>query len=471
MPATKRAKKVRQASEFDAARLAAKLRTPATTSAAYSWTVAQIAAARDAQIRGQFAQPAKLAKAMRTDDALFVPWSNRIAPQRCLAVELVPSKGGRGGSVSGEAEALYGERGVGIAPGALSGIVGDYINHRVAFGYVEHVPREDGSRVDLILHHWPIEHVRWDSQARLFVTRVESVPDAERKAAADLGVASSSEVPIVHGDGRWVVFSDQEHEPFAADACLLPGALIWAAHALASRDWAKGSASHGNAKVVGELPENVSIGSEDSLTAEALAFADLLKGIAADDAPYGIRPFGSKIDYLVNSSGAWQVWERLMLNREKAAARVYLGSDAILGSIGGAPGVDIVALFRIASTILQGDIWVLERCLSTGLLEPWAAINFGDSSLAPVRRYLLPDPDADAEREAFAKRQQAFFADLKAAKDSGCVVDQVYVDEIAKRYAVPPLVLATAVAPSPLPGAAQSSTPIAEPDPVPPAAA
>jgi hypothetical protein len=202
-----------------------------------------------------------------------------------------------------------------------------------------------------------------------------------------------------------------------------------------------------------------------------MAFAELLKGIAADDAPYGIRPFGSKIDYLVNSSGAWQVWERLMVNREKAAARVYLGSDAILGSIGGAPGVDIVALFRIASTILQGDIGVLERCISTGLLEPWAAINFGDSSLAPTRRYLLPDPDADAEREAFAKRQQAFFADLKAAKDSGCVVDQVYVDEIAKRYAVPAISVATAVAPSPLPGAAQSSTPTAAPAPEPPAAA
>jgi hypothetical protein len=471
MPATKRARKIRQASEFNASRLAATLRTPATTTAAYSWTVTRIASARDAQIRGQFAEPARMAKAMRTDDALFVPWSNRIAPQRCLAVELVPSKGARGGSVSGEAEALYGERGVGIAPGSLSGIVGDYINHRVAFGYVEWAPRDDGSRVDLILHHWPIEHVRWDSVARLFVARVESVPDAERKAASELGVSSSSEVPIVHGDGRWIVFSDQENEPFAADACLLPGALIWAAHAFASSDWAKGSASHGNAKVVGELPENVSIGSSDSLTDEAMAFAELLKGIAADDAPYGIRPFGSKIDYLVNSSGAWQVWERLMVNREKAAARVYLGSDAILGSIGGAPGVDIVALFRIASTILQGDIGVLERCISTGLLEPWAAINFGDSSLAPTRRYLLPDPDADAEREAFAKRQQAFFADLKAAKDSGCVVDQVYVDEIAKRYAVPAISVATAVAPSPLPGAAQSSTPTAAPAPEPPAAA
>lgn len=69
---SKRARKVRQAAEFDVTRLRAALRSPVSTGYVYAWTLAEIFAARDAQMRGQFALAARLAESMRTDDALAV---------------------------------------------------------------------------------------------------------------------------------------------------------------------------------------------------------------------------------------------------------------------------------------------------------------------------------------------------------------------------------------------------------------
>jgi hypothetical protein len=56
--------------------------------------------------------------------------------------------------------------------------------------------------------------------------------------------------------------------------------------------------------------------------------------------------------------------------------------------------------------------------------------------LAPTRKYLIPDADADAVRASYATRRAAFNADLKASKENGIIVDQDMVDELAKKYDV-----------------------------------
>src|SRR5262249_10848254 len=152
------------------------------------------------------------------------------------------------------------------------------------------------------------------------------------------------------------------------------------------------------AKVIGEMPEGVPLQKDGALSDEAAAMVELLRAIASGDSPIGIRPAGSKTDFLVNTSTAWQIFENLSTNAEKAAARIYLGTDGTLGAQGGAPGVDIKALFGVASTIVEGDLECLERGFKTGTIEPWTALNFGDSSLAPTRKYLLPDPDLQTLR-------------------------------------------------------------------------
>jgi hypothetical protein len=456
MARSKKAQRIRESSDFNAADLQRQVMPPFSSSSAYTWTVEEIVNARNAQIAGEFELPARLAVSMRTDDAMFTAYENRLDPQRALGVELKPAPGARALPIQREAAALFGAEGVGIECGAMADINGDLANHGVAFGYSTLTVREDGSRVDMLHRHWPIEHVRYDVVGRTFVTRVDpdsSLLEASAEATDDLGrsfMPGGHEVPITHGDGRWTVYQKHSYRPWRQEAAVLPAALIWARHAHGVRDWAKGSTSHGNAKVVGKLPPNIPIRDNDgAITDQANDFLTLLRGIASLDTPVGIAPAGSEVDYLMNSSRAWEVWNQLVMNAERAAARVYLGTDGMLGSIGGAPGVDIATLFGVSTTKIQGDLGALEVGFLTGVLEPWTALNFGDSALSPKRVYVIPDPDADAEREAHGKRATAFYDELDRMRAAGFVIDQPTVDELARVHGIDAPVLAVAAPAAP----------------------
>jgi hypothetical protein len=222
---------------------------------------------------------------------------------------------------------------------------------------------------------------------------------------------------------------------------VLPGGLLWGAHANAVKDWAAASAAHGQAKIVGELPAGVQLQERDengapALTPEALSFLEMLQDIVSGEAGAGIRPAGSKTDFLANGSTAWQVFSEFLNNREKAAARIYLGTDAILGSVGGAPGVDISQLFGVASTIVQGDFEAIEQGLFSGVYQVWAAINDGDSRYAPFFEYQLPDPDAERKSEERAKKRERLMLAIEAEKKAGMIIDQARVNELAIEFGV-----------------------------------
>lgn len=406
-------------SEFDLTRMAGRVRPRPESTYQNAWTLEQIFAARDAQMRGNFRSVALAAESMRTDDALFVAWGNRLAPQRCLPVEVQPRGGARGLPIAREASALYGHEGVGVSAGTMSDIHECLVNHGIAIGYNISTARDDGSRVDIEHHAFPLRHVHYDSTRGLIAT------------------TQDGDEVITHGDGRWVVYAKHDVEPWKKDACVLPALLVWARHAYANRDWAKGSTSHGSAKVVGKMPEQMALLQDDgTLTEEASGFLSLLGDIANADTPYGIAPFGSDVQILSNPSNAWQVWDALIHNAEKAAARIYLGTDGVLGSQGGAPGVDIDSLFGVAKTKVEGDLEALERGFYEGVLVPWCAINFGDSSLCPRRVYVIPDADTDAIAESLAKRRKAFFSDVERIKSLGLVLDQDTLDALADEYQI-----------------------------------
>lgn len=413
------------------------------TGNAYAWQLSAIYDVRNQQMAGSFGLPARLADSMRTDGSLFVAYKNRLAPLRSLGSEIRPAgPSALAKRIASEADAAFGVDGVCLSLETIMSTVGCLVNHGVAFTLTTPTPRDDGSRVDFFVSYWPIEFVRWDSVRKCFMARIDP---AQQPLPPD---AIGGEVPIVHGDGRWTIYAEQEHEPWK-HGVIIAAALIWAIHAFALRDWAKGSAAHGNAKVVGELPQGVALQDGDSsLTPEAAAFIELLKAIVTEDAPAGIRPAGSKVDYITNNSTAWQVWLELTNNGEKAAARVYLGTDGILGAQGGAPGVDLTKLFGVAVTLVAGDTGTFTKCFRQGVIEPWTAVNFGDSTLAPARVYLIPDGDEDAVRDSNAKRRQDFYADIEKAKELGFVVDQAFVDAAAKIYGIdPPKLVLVATAP------------------------
>ena len=452
LAASKRARVVRERGEFDLQALASLVRPPRTPSGAYAWTLEAIMAARDDQMAGRFLRPARLAESFNTDDALFTARSVRLAPIQSLDVKIVAGRGPKADKAADEADALFGRKGIAFSRATENSIRACLIDHGIAFGAISVTPRADGSRWDPVLTAWPIEWVRWDPIANCYVTRVDpscapaNENDAEI-AANDIGsVIGPWDERIIHGNGRWVIFTKSELLPHrSADATLLAAALVWPCHAFANRDRRKGSASHGNAKIIGELPETVALTDENGdPTAEAAAFMSLLESIASQDSPFGIRPFGAKVDVLANPSGMWQVFSELAHDAEKAAARIYLGTDGVLGAQGGAPGVDVAALFGVHMTKIQSDMACINDALQTGLIEPWCAWNFGDSKQAPTRSYVFPDPDEDAERESFAKRNAAFNADVAAYRANGFVVDQELIDAIAERHGVPAPKLPTA---------------------------
>ena len=99
--------------------------------------------------------------------------------------------------------------------------------------------------------------------------------------------------------------------------------------------------------------------------------------------------------------------------------------------------------------------------MDTGSIEPWCAVNFGDSSLAPSRTYLLPDEDEDDRIKSLGARRTAFYADLKSARDGGFEVTQPFVEGLAKQYGV----TAPALAPPPAPATAAPAPPVTPPSP------
>ena len=381
---------------------------------------------------------------MLTDDALAVPYTNRLAPHRCLPVKLVPAKGARGASIASEAESSFGQEGVGIRPETVSDIVSALVQHGIAIGYNVATPRSDGTRINVEMRAWPMEYVRWDPYARVLKTRVDpsSVPENEvdpaAVAAGVYGYTGGWELPIIHGDGRWVVFQKRDIDPFRHDSALASALPLWAVHGYAMKDWGKGSLTHGSAKIVGKMPSGVPLQDKDGLTKEAQAFLELLEHLATSDNPTGIAPAGSEVAFVQNASTAWQVWTQLVATAEKKAARIYLGTDGMLGAQGGAPGVDITQLFGVATTLVQGDLACLERSILTGVIEPWCAMNFGDSTLAPRRVYMMPDPDEEARRTSLATRRTAFFSDIQLTRDNGFEITQDYVNATAAAYEVAP---------------------------------
>lgn len=460
---SKRARKVRTKDEINLAPLLARLQSMRATSGVYSWSLNDILNARDAQMRGDFKLPARLAESFRTDDAMYNAHRTRLAPQRQIPVKLVPpSQSAAALKVLDEADALFGPEGVGILPETLVTINSHLANHGVAFAVNTLTPRPDGSRIDLQVNAWPIEWVRWDPMRRCYVTRVDTNSMTELATewinGAYQPVAVNGEVEICHGDGRWIVFEGSEIEPWR-DCCLLPGALTWARHAFGLRDWAKGSAAHGNAKVIGELPDTTGIN-----TPEGAQFLELLVAVAGADMPVGIKPNGSKVDYLTNNSAAWQIFKELVGESKTSASQIYLGHDGMLGVNGAGPGVDLRTLLGVTDSIAEGDMHTIERQLLTGAIEIWTAVNFGDSRLAPKRIYQIPDVDQDDRRQAIAAMREALYSAIERERQLGFNVTPARIATLAEEYGVsigelkpapvisaqiPPSGNATALPPSP----------------------
>jgi len=370
-------------------------------------------------MQGQFDIAVQLAEMLGTDDSLFVARQNRIDTQSAVQTELQAEDSTRGIAVQRKALSS-----VFVPRDVLRGIQGTLIDHGIAIGYNDQESIDGGSRVDFHLREWPLEFVRWDRSREVLYTQVLGEPRAD----------------ITHGDGRWTVFRKRHTRPWANDACLIPASFVWAAHANGLSSWVSGAKAHGLAQIMGSLPiDTPTLDENGNLTQEAEAFLRMMIDFVSGEAGAAIKPPGSTAEFVANGSNAWQVFSELLTNREKAAARIYLGTDAILGSVGGAPGVDISQLFGVTSTKIQGDFGAISAGLRTGVYEPWCAINEGTSRYCPSFKYLLPDPDQEAKRKEIDANWTRFIARIKAMREQGLLVSQAEVDTAAKDFGISPV--------------------------------
>jgi len=390
------------------------------------WTLESIRSARDAQSQGNFGPAAQLAKAMQGDDPIFVARSNRAAPLTELTTRLQSTGGTRGEPIA-KAAAI----GVSVPRYALASLGVTMAMHGVSFGYNRRTRSEDGSREDFRLEEWPIESVRWIEAKGSFFART-----------------ADGEVPITHGDGYWTVFKKYDLQPWLQEAAILALALVFAAHLEAIRAWGGAINSHGMAKIVGELPAGMALLSDDgvSLSPEAQSFLDMLADIVSGDAGAGIIPAGAKANFISNTSSAWQVFSELINNRERAAARILLGNDGMLGSSTSAPGVDVATLFGVAAAKVKGDVSALEIGLYEGVFMPWAAVNYADSSRAPRYVFEIPSEDANEKIDQRQKATDSLFSLLDRYRSSGMEITQVTIDVLAELYGVEPVPKLAAVA-------------------------
>lgn len=385
----------------------------------YSWTMERIREARDAQMSGNFGPAVALAQATKTDDAIFTAYHNRIAPQSAIRADVIAHASTRGAEVVAKLK-----RSVTVERSVLGGIGGRLADHGLAIGYNMQTPNDAGTCVDFRLTEWPLEHVRWDNHLETLYTQTR---DGQR-------------VNVTHGDGRWTVFAKFQEKPWLEDAAILPVALIWAAHAEGVADWAGTAATHAMAKIIGELPEGHAARQQDgTLTPQASAFLTMLEDIVSGRSGAAIQPFGSKVDFIANTSTAWQIFMELLQNREKAAARVYTGTDASLGSVGGAPGVDIATLFGVAATKVQGDFDALEQGVNVGVYQPWTAINYGDTRLSPALKYQMPDPDSEKKSAENSSAYTRLTDAITALRAVGLAVDQEMISVLAGKFGVSPV--------------------------------
>jgi hypothetical protein len=112
--------------------------------------------------------------------------------------------------------------------------------------------------------------------------------------------------------------------------------------------------------------------------------------------------------------------------------RIYLGTDAVLGAQGGAPGVDIAALFNVASTRIQGDFEALERGYREGALHPWADLHGIKRTDMPTVAYAMPDTDGARRSEQESQAVERLGATVKTMKDAGLNVSQDTIDELVR---------------------------------------
>lgn len=382
----------------------------------FGWTTSAVLAARQDQASGVYKSAAELFRSARTDAAVYAALLNRIAPQMILPIEIEkgPAYGhasrGLADRVCDEAREQF----LGDAP-AFPPTVRAEINeclavHGEAFAQNVWTYNDETGRLDVRLESWPIEYVR----------HFEIGPDGGRGRYAL--TYEGRWVPIVHGDGQWVVFSARDLQPWYSGA-LMPLCGLWDDRAWAIRYRAMNAESHGDSKWIATLPQGVKTTSDQgsALLAQVQRLNNFQRSL--------LKPFGAEVKREEATGMGWQIFREIITEDNADIFRVFTGQIPRGDS---SQRLSSEQLFGVTQDVVESDTNIIARGVNTGTIRGWQAKNFGRVDLAKGINYLIPKPEQDARRDSIAKRWDSFNSILEKARANGVDITDDFVNGLQK---------------------------------------
>lgn len=385
----------------------------------WAWDIDSIRTAREAQMAGYLNVAAHLGRDMKTDPSIYACLLNRIAPALGLPQSMLAPdgtghafrSGGLAERVRAEAESTFGPYGTALPNEVVADIIESLAIHGLWVGQNIWTPRADGTRIDVRLETFPMQFVRWyPTKRRLLAQTTDGV------------------VTVEPGDGKWVVIQRRDFLPWQSGS-LIPLALVWPDRAFGVRDRSKNAESHGEVKWIGTPAEGTPVESP-----EGDQFAKDLQSLYRARSGM-VKPYGFEVQKEEAMSQAWQIFRELIKGDDSDIARILLGQDGTVSNSGG-NYIKSDVLFGVRNDIVETDLAVTERGARGHTLRPWAAINFGNVDVTPCKHWELPDLNEEAKRDSLAKRTKEFNAILAGYRSNGFVIDQPFVDYLAKEFDV-----------------------------------
>lgn len=246
-------------------------------------------------------------------------------------------------------------------------------------------------------------------------------------------VALTNDGPVdIRNDGKFTLIADTD-EPHFLGAIVALGEEVFDGKAT-QRGRASWIDKYCNPKWVGKMPPGVA-----PRTPEGDAFEQAIATIRSPDG-FGVLPNGSDLQAIGLTAQQSTVLKDALESNWMFVAAIMLGSD---GTMTRGTGVYSAPVFAgVRRDLVDRDVGSTVRGINQGHVEPYVYNNYS-SSIAeandwqdPVLESQMPDPDSDKRIESYANRVKKLHESIKAERDSGCVVDQDRINQLADRFEV-----------------------------------
>jgi phage gp29-like protein len=378
------------------------------------WTIGKVERALDRLEQGEFLDAALLAEAMGRDDRITSCWTTLYQTVLGLPFEMQPSADGDQRKAKAVAKD-FGGKWFDCFP---EDVETEVLFWRVFLGFcVCQVVVDTKADWRHRLEVWNPQYLSYDSTTRQLVANT-----------------TTGQVPVVHGDGQWVVFGGRARRPWRQGA-IRSLAVPWLVRQFAWRDWARYSERHGSPILKIMFPASsggqavgggVSGSNENEWYARVQslgrnAFAYLPQGVGAEGENFDLQLLESK-------ANTHEGFEKLIVRADTSIAVRLLGQNLTTEVQGGSYAA-ATAHGRVFQGYLAGIVEGEATDARSGVCQPWAQRVYGSVDLGPWPRRCADPPEDKAAR---AKAGEALGKALSSFDTAGFEVENA--EELAEQY-------------------------------------